>query len=179
MSKILSWADRFALIDHYAPTDASICSAFNLSQAELDTARTLRLQGTFVANPHLDTAKYSTMFSASAAQPVVAPVVAITPKVSTATVHTARPESATKQPKVPQKRGRKGSKITNALHAIPTVPTPVDAFIEQHGVSLAVLRQAKRFVGAMDKADAATIGTVRVRQDASSKQLMIWREVSA
>jgi hypothetical protein len=176
MSKILSWADRFALIDHYAPPDASICSAFNLSQAELDTARTLRQQGTFVANPHLDVTKHASMFAASAS-PSPSPTVAAV-KTAPATVH-VRPESATKQPKVPQKRGRKGSKITNALHAIPTTPIPVDTFIAQHDVSLAVLRQAKRFIGAMDDADASTIGTVRVRQDAVSKQLMIWREVTA
>lgn len=171
MSKIMSWSDRFALIDHFQPTDASVCAAFNLTQAELDTARSLRAQGTFVANPNLDVEKFKSVFTTgSTPQPVT-----VTPKVPTATVH-ARPESATKQPKVPQKRGRKGNKITSALQAVPTTPMSVDTFIQQHGVSLAVLRQAKRFVEKMDTTDAAKVGNVMVRQDKVTKQLMIWRE---
>jgi hypothetical protein len=171
MSKIISWSDRFALIDHYTPTDAAICTAFNLTQAELDTARNLRAQGTFVANANLDVSKFSSMFAAPST-PAVQPAPA---KVSTATVH-ARPESATKQPKVPQKRGRKGNKITAALQAVTTTPMPVDMFIQQHGVSLAVLRQAKRFVEALPATEAGVIGNVHVRQDRATKQLMIWKD---
>lgn len=173
MSKIISWSDRFALIDHYTPADTAICAAFNLTQAELDTARNLRAQGTFVANANLDVSKFSSMFDAP-----TAPAVQPTPtKTANATVH-ARPESATKQPKVPQKRGRKGNKITTALQAVPTTPMPVEMFIQQHGVSLAVLRQAKRFVEALPATEASTIGTVHVRQDRATKQLMIWKDQS-
>lgn len=172
MSKIISWSDRFALIDHYAPTDAAICAAFNLSQAELDTARSLRAQGTFVANAKLDVEKFSSIFTETTTPQ---PTTTVAAKVPTATVH-ARPESATKQPKVPQKRGRKGTKITAALQAVPTTPIPVDAFIQQHGVSLAVLRQAKRFVEKMSPTEATSIGTVHVRQDKATKQLMIWKD---
>jgi hypothetical protein len=174
MSKIISWSDRFALIDHYTPSDAAICAAFNLTQAELDTARNLRAQGTFVANANLDVAKFDSLFAATtpATQPAAMPV-----KTPTATVH-SRPESATKQPKVPQKRGRKGNKITTALQAVPTTPMPVEMFIQQHGVSLAVLRQAKRFVEALPATEASTIGTVHVRQDRATKQLMIWKDQS-
>jgi hypothetical protein len=175
MNKILSWPDRFALIDHYSPPDSVICATFNLSQAELETARQLRGQGMFSANARLDVTKYADMFSAGAA-PIAKPTPVVpTPSVA-ATVHT-RPESATRQPKIPQKRGRKGNKITTALQSVPTNPIPVNQFITQHGVSLAVLRQAKRFVEKMDQADAVQVGTVHVRQDKATKQLMIWREV--
>jgi hypothetical protein len=173
MSKILSWPDRFALIDHYSPPDNVVCAAFNLSQAELDTARQLRGQGMFASNVRLDVTKYADMFSASAT--VAKPVPVVPAPTVSATVHT-RPESATRQPKVPQKRGRKGNKITTALQAVPTSPIPVNQFITQHGVSLAVLRQAKRFVEKMDQSDAVQVGTVHVRQDKATKQLMIWRE---
>lgn len=172
MSKIISWSDRFALIDHYAPPDTAICAAFNLTQAELDTARNLRAQGTFVANANLDVSKFSSMFTAPST-PAVQHV--LPTKTATATVH-ARPESAAKQPKVPQKRGRKGNKITTALQAVTTTPMLVDTFIQQHGVSLAVLRQAKRFVEALPATEASVIGTVHVRQDRATKQLMIWKD---
>jgi hypothetical protein len=176
MSKILSWGDRFALIDHFKPSDESICKAFRLSKDELDTARQLRVQGTFVANAHLDCSKYATMFTGDATPTTTthtpAPV-----KQTTATVHD-KPESSSKKAKVPQKRGRKGDKITQALLAVPANPTTVDGFIKQHGISLAVLRQSKRFIEKMEPAVATGIGTVHVRQDKSTKQLMIWRELN-
>jgi hypothetical protein len=46
----------------------------------------------------------------------------------------------------------------------------------QHGVSLAVLRQSKRFLAKLDPAIVATIGRINVRQDKATKQLMIWRD---
>lgn len=165
--KILSWSDRFALIDHYTPTDDIICKTFNLTPNELDTARSLRAQGTFVANPSLDVAKYSAMFTHPT--PSAIPVIARAAKTGGATVHT-RPESATKQPHIPQKRGRKGTKIIDALRAVPTTPVPVDQFSQQHDVSVAVLRQAKRFTE-----NATDIGIINVKQDKATKQLMIWR----
>lgn len=189
MSKALSWNDRFALIDHYQPTDNAIRSAFNLTQDELDMARTLRAAGTFIASPQLDVGYYSSIFAnldVAGANSVQRPtaVQAITPIVSggmytpgaTATVHT-KPETATKRLKAPQKRGRKGDKIQKALLAVPETPMPVDVFIKQHDVSLAVLRQSKRFAQGLDPAVAAQIGTINVRQDKTTKQLMIWREV--
>lgn len=170
MSRVLSWSDRFALIDHFTPPDAAVCAAFNVSQAELNTARQLRAQGTFRATANLDVTKYDNVFSgAYSAGPI--PVVTARPNT---TVHT-RPESATCPAKVPQKRGRKGNKITTALQAVPTTPMVVEDFVKQHGVSVAVLRQAKRFIQNMEPADATSIGTVHVRQDKSTKQLMIWR----
>lgn len=194
MSKIMSWADRFALIDHYKPSDEAICSAFRLSMDELDTARQLRKQGTFTANAHLDVGKYAAIFNNSTnavATPgsiptptvtvpnptaTVRPIVPDIPtKTGTATMH-GLPESASRKPKVPQKRGRKGDKISKALQAVPTAPMSVDAFIKEHGVSLAVLRQSKRFIEKMDTTVASQIGTVHVRQDKTTKQLMIWRE---
>jgi hypothetical protein len=168
----LSWSDRFALMDHYQPSDTAIMEAFNLTSDELATARQLRSAGTFKASKTLDVSSYNGIFN-NATAVVKTPAVATKP---TATVHT-KPESATKRVKVkvPQKRGRKGDKITSALLAAPTVPTPVDGFMKQHGVSLAVLRQAKRFVEKLDTDTQAKIGKVVVKQDRATKTLMIYR----
>lgn len=182
---ILSWGDRFALIDHYAPPDATITQAFNVTLDELATARHLREQGTFMASKNIDVEKYSGMFPAtpSASAEPVAPVAAtnMSGKKGTATVHaripatdTDRPETAAKRIKSPQKRGRKGDKIAVALRAVPTTPIPIDAFVQQHGVSIAVLRQSKRFLATVD--DAASLGEIKVRKDKNTKALMIWRE---
>lgn len=183
--KVMSWNDRFALINHYKPSDPVICKAFNVEQDELETARQLLAAGSFSVNSQFDVAKHNDIF----AQPVgdgvppkatPAPVKAIpvakkTSKKGGATVH-AKPETATKKAKVPQKRGRKGDKISRALQAVTTTPVAVDSFIKQYGVSLAVLRQSKRFLEKMDNNVAKKIGKINVRQDKNSKQLMIWRE---
>lgn len=200
---MMSWNDRFALIDHFAPSDNQACAVFGLSQSELETARDLRAAGTFASTPNFDVTQYTSVFSAdnmpvaiSNPVPVAPPTVVVKPAVATqvttrvreerpvtaiqpkgtATTH-AKPETASRKVKEPQKRGRKGDKITRALTAVPTTPTPVDAFIAEHGVSLAVLRQSKRFMASMDAATIASIGKINVRQDKTSHQLMIWREV--
>jgi len=181
MTKIMSWNDRFALINHYNPTDDVICTAFGVDKSELDTARGLLATGSFAANPQLDTSKYSNVFASIGGGAGMTPAVAGTKgqapvgKKASATIH-AKPESATKKVKVPQKRGRKGDKIHRALQAVTTTPVAVDSFLKQYGVSLAVLRQSKRFLEKMDPTVAKKIGKINVRQDKSSKQLMIWRE---
>lgn len=187
MSQNLSWNDRFALIDYFLPSDAQICVAFGLTQDELDTARDLRSAGTFKNTPNFDYEQHVGIFNVNvpevvAPAPVITPITRPKPAVvtsvrpqPTATVH-AKPECATRRIKEPQKRGRKGDKIIRALQAVPTSPIPVDSFIAEHGVSLAVLRQSKRFIEGMDAGTAKTIGRVNVRQDKTTRQLMIWRE---
>lgn len=181
----LSWSDRFALVDHFAPSDEAICSAFNLTNDELATARQLRSSGTFTASKTLDCTSYAGIFDGTTA--TVSTTTAGPARTSHtnptnkggATVHTNLPETATKRVKAPQKRGRKGDKITVALLAAPTTPMPVDAFMKQHGVSLAVLRQAKRFVEKLDADTRAKVGKVVVKQDKTTKQLMIWKTEDA
>lgn len=172
----LSWADRFALVDHYAPTDSAIMSTFNLTNDELTTARQLRASGTFSASKTLDCASYAGIFADSAST-VATPVVNAQPNPAVkggSTTH-AKPESAAKRVKTPQKRGRKGDKITSALMSATATPVPVSDFMKQHNVSLAVLRQAKRFIEKMDADTQAKIGKVVVKQDKTTKQLMIWK----
>lgn len=177
----LSWADRFSLIDHFQPSDTAIMDAFNLTHDELATARQLRDSGTFTASKTLDVNSYKGIFTSAdaATVPTKTTQQAIkNPQASggnASTVH-AKPESATKKVKQPQKRGRKGDKITNALMSAPSVPTPVDGFMKQYGVSLAVLRQAKRFIEKMDAETQAKVGKVVVKQDKTTKQLMIWKQ---
>ncbi len=186
----ISWPDRFALMDHFKPTDDQITSVFGLTQDELDTARGLRQAGTFTANQKLDVAKFGNVFTSGKGIASTIPVTSQggvpttiagsmagnrPQKFGTATSHT-KPESASKKPKVPQKRGRKGDKITTALCAVPTTPSPVADFIQQYGVSLPVLRQSKRFIEKLTPEVAAQIGRINVRQDKATKVLMIWRD---
>lgn len=166
---MMSWNDRFALIEAHKPSDAAICVAFGLSPAELKTAYALRDAGTFAPNQKLDISKFGTS--------VFSDITDADIKVGTATSH--GPQTYTKKaslPKVPQKRGRKGDKIANALMAVTDTPVPVDTFVQQYGVSVAVLRQSKRFLENMPADIVAKIGRIQVKQDKSSKTLMIWRE---
>lgn len=163
---MMSWSDRFALIDHYAPSDDQVCAVFGLSQEELDTARSLKAAGMVKSSAALDVSKYAEVF-ATGKWDSVAPQF---------TASFQRPETASRSPKLPQKRGRKGDKIQQALQSVPTVQIPVEAFIKEHGVSLAVLRQSKRFMSKMDPEMQQQIGRVNVRQDKTTRTLMIWRE---
>jgi hypothetical protein len=174
---MMSWSDRFALIEALKPNDAQVCAAFGLTNDELSTARSLRDAGTFKPTPNFDVTKYANVFSTDGSSVATsAPDVTIKAgKTGTATTFT-KPESASKKAKVPQKRGRKGDKIATALAAVPTTQTSITAFMQQHGVSLAVLRQSKRFLAKLDPSVATKIGTIKVRQDKATKELMIWRE---
>lgn len=166
-----SWADRFALLDHYSPSDETACEVLGVTADELSTAKQLRAAGTFAPNKKLNVAEYNHLF---AAQPVnVAP--AVQPPVMTQTVHT-KPQTATKRSvATPKKRGRKGEKIQHALLAVPSSPVPIETFMADHDVSLAVLRQAKRFAKVHGAEFEAKVGTINVRKDKATNQLMIWK----
>lgn len=168
----LAWSDRFSLIDYFQPSDTEICSTFKLTNDELSTARSLRSSGTFAASKTLDVNSYVGIFD-NTPTPIM-PAQYRSPRITTQP--NIPPESASKRVKVPQKRGRKGDNITTALMQAPIVPMLVDAFIAEHGVSLAVLRQSKRFIDKLDADTAAKIGKVVVKQDKITKALLIWRE---
>lgn len=170
----LSWPERFALIDHYAPSDTQICTTFGLSEDELMTARQLRAAGTFAASNSLNVSEIGNVFTMPPPSPTTA---APSTKVHRggATAY-ARPETASKRVREPQKRGRKGNKIATALAAVPTTQTPVDVFTQQHDVSVAVLRQSKRFIERLPVEVQRQIGRINVRQDPTTRKLMIWRD---
>lgn len=179
MTQKLSWNDRFALIDAYKPSDDAICSAFSVSSDELATARELRSSGTFTANEKFNVADYSDVFTISASKSVNRKEPSVDNKARTSSVtkikkldntSPGKAESATKKTVLPKKRGRKGDKIVKAFAAIPTTPVSVEDFAKDHNVSVAVLRQNKRF----DK--SPELGAIQVKKDKESKRLMIWRD---
>lgn len=161
----LSWSDRIALMNHFKPSDDQACAAFGMTMGELNAARQMQSAGMFSTKVNIDLEKYPSFFD-------VATAIAAT----TADMLKAKPETATKRIKPPQKRGRKGTKIEEALRAVPTTRVLVEQFAEEHGISLAVLRQSKRFMSKLDPSQAKEIGTINVRKDKTTKALMIWRE---
>jgi hypothetical protein len=162
----LSWNDRLALIKAYNPSDTTICNALGVTQDELNTARDLEIAGTFVATPDIDVESYGELFGDES---IVAPGKSAPESIVKPTDAGAPAATATKKTTAPKKRGRKGENIAKAFSAIPTTPTSAEAFASTHSVSLAVLRQSKRF-------DRTGLGTVRVKKDKATKELMIWRE---
>ena len=165
--KQLNWNQRLALIEHYKPSDEKACSVFGVSQGELDTARQLQTSGSFPAITNMDFDAYSELFADSASATSIKKPTESTPSTSTP------PLTATKRTSPPKKRGRKGDKIKNAFVAIPGTATPAETFATSHNVSLAVLRQSKRFDTNPE------LGDVRVKkvvQDDGNKVLCIWRE---
>jgi hypothetical protein len=167
----LNWPGRLALLNAYSPSDAVACKVLGISNDELKTARDLEQVGTLVADSNLDTSGYNSLFTAS--------VGIINPKERPSLESVVRdsskkqpPMSATKKVATPKKRGRKGDRIARAFAAIPTTPIDVDTFRGSldDTVSTAVLRQSKRFD------NSGVSGSVRVKKDKTSGNLMIWRE---
>lgn len=140
----LSWGQRFSLIDAYHLSAAVACETMGVTEDELNTALELKDKGIFKIDNVMDTAPFGELFGAEpAARKIVKPS-----------------GPSTKRLAEPKKRGRKGDKITNAFLAVPVTPTPIEDFMSTHGVSLAVLRQAKRF----DTTDLAEVRPVRVKK---------------
>lgn len=171
-SKTLSWNDRLALMEHFNPSDEEACEVFGVSKAQLETARNMPQ---FTPTPNLDFGSYENMFPSnspsvgSGTSPAPANTGSVTSTVKTSA---GKLVTATKTQKQPKKRGRRGDKIAKAFAAIPETPTPVAEFANQHNVSVAVLRQGKRFNPAPE------MGVVRVKKDKGG-ELVIWREPTA
>ena len=176
-SKSLSWNDRLAIIEHFKPSDEQVVATMGVTQDELDTARDLKGSGIMVPTPDLDLDSYSTMFGGSkTVTSVVKPSTATPSKGTTVTSTKKTPatkgsaQTATKPVKVAKKRGRKGDNITTAFTAIPRTAVPALQFATDNKISLAVLRQSKRFD------TAPNLGSVRVKIDKTTKTLMVWRD---
>ena len=165
----LSWGDKLALIDHYKPTVEVACQVFGCSADDIESAKALAHTNTIMPSKDLDIDAYANMF-ASKATSVVAPKADKGKSTTSTTKATTPPQTATKTTKTPQKRGRKGDKIATAFLNVPSAPVDVNSFAKQYNVSLAVLRQSKRF----DKSGIE--GAVRVKKDKDSGNLVIWRE---
>jgi hypothetical protein len=178
----LSWNDRLALIMHYNPSNTNICSSLGVTLDELHTARELQNSGHFCPTQDIDVAAYSDLFEVDDAPDIkVGTIAHVDHGKTTLGVTLARigaaivndpPATATKKVTKSKKRGRKGDNIAKAFAAIPQEPVPVDEFATTYNVSVAVLRQYKRFDGP-DKA------RVRVVKNKESGVLMIWREAEA
>lgn len=174
--KTLSWNDRLTLINHYKPTDTVATQTFGISQSELDVARTQLKAGVFSLSDDLDVDSYGHLFASvtptTDGDSTVTSTKSTTRRTgSTSTTKGTAPETATKVVREAKKRGRKGDKILKAFTSIPATPVAAEEFAKSHGVSIAVLRQSKRFD------TTKTSGTVRVKKDKGTKTLMIWREV--
>lgn len=167
MSKSLTWNERLALLDHFQPTDEIACTALGITQNDLNAARQMRKIGDLVPSINIDYSSYSSLFTMTGTATATTKP---TKETMVKAESTQPPQSASKKIKEPQKRGRKGDKISAAFAAIPTEPTNATTFAESHAVSIAVLRQSKRF----DK--FPELGNVKVAKDKDSGDLMIWRE---
>lgn len=177
MSKRLQWGERLALMDHFGVGDEEACEVFGIEQEELEAARSMQaVSNAFPVRDDLDVASYKNLFSGAdvtAAKKPIATAKASTKPTATkssTTTSIRKPQTATKKTPIKKKRGRNGDKIVNAFRAIPhDKPTDAEKFATTHSVSIAVLRQSKRF-------DTVGGGVVHVKKDKATKTLMIWRD---
>lgn len=161
MKRVYNWIDRFALIDHYHPTDDQICTKFLITISELNDARRLRHEhGLFVGTVRVILDDYVRFFDVEPNPLLMDPT---------------RPTLFERRDKVVKKVGRPGNRIINAYHNIPCEPTPAADFIENNNISLAVLKQHKRFTSTLSETEKQQLGQIFVKQDNTSKILMVWR----
>ena len=160
----MSWPDRMAVVTALGLTKAQAMEAMGQPEPEWDTAFNLLKQGMLVPTSGLDIDYYAKMFNTS--NPAVTSI--------TRPAKTKSAETATKKTAIPKKRGRKGDKIKKAFSQIPSNPVPAEQFAAQHNVSVAVLRQSKRFYP--EAAGSIKVKNVAVGGDKNNKTLMIWRE---
>ena len=146
LSSSLSWADKLELMEKYSLTKQDACTAFGVTEREVTNAQQLQARGIFGPSS-INTEIYSGFF---------------------AKLRTGELEVATQKTFKP--KGARPSKITQAFDAIGPTPQKVDDIVAQFGVSLAVLRQSKRF-------DKTNSGQVHIRKDKDTGDLMVWREV--
>lgn len=154
--KILTWNDRFALIDRFQPSDDTILVLFGVTDNELTAARGLRTVGMLVPAKNIDYTTYAPSFSVK--------------KTEANTQMIDKPKEPQTATKKVLKRGRKGNNISIAFQNVPTTPTNAETFATEYQVSMAVLRQSKRFD------TFSETGQIRVKKDKKTGQLMIWRE---
>lgn len=164
----LTWADRFVLIDAFTPTDQQICATFRVHPDELQVARQIRSGGNLMRVSVIDPQNYKEIFTMTPT-PIRSTAAIITGPTADSADTVTVISSSPKEKKNSVKTGPKTSKIHLAFANIPSTPTPADEFTKTHGVSLAVLRQSKRFD------DSGAIGKVNVRRDKNTKQIMVWR----
>lgn len=161
----LSWVDRFSIIDHLNPTDDAICEVFGVSAYELQAAREVRSHGHLRMASTVNPRSFEEMFMSKKKATESATVI-----TNPAAVTKEAPETISKEADgAKAKTGPKTSKIHTAFSNIPGTPTPAEAFSKQYGVSIAVLRQHKRFDS------TGQTGRVNVRKDKASGSLMVWR----
>lgn len=152
----MNWSERLALIDHFSPDEDSACQVFDVTKEQLQTAYELRQAGSLKPCEHIDVTDYNTLFDNTTTRTTT----------QTQTAHTTSKQSDA------EKNKRKGSnKITKAFEAVPYDKVSAQEFAEQYGVSLAVLRQSKRF-----DPYSQELGPVHVKKDKQANQLMVWRE---
>jgi hypothetical protein len=153
--RTLSWSERLAFIDRYQPSVEQITKTFQVTTEEVASAFNLREQKVFRADPSVDVDRIGNIF--------------VEQKESIELLR-----KAYKRTKPKKRRGPKGNKIQDAFAAVPHDPTNAYEFIDKYGISLPVLRQAKRF----DK--TGKIGDIIVKQifnpQTNKKELMVWRE---
>lgn len=150
----MGWSERLAITSTMDLSDndtlVHVCEVLNIPVSELQAQVGLAASGDVIVNLDIEPTDYSNLFDSTKIKPV---------------------QPKAKKVKEVKKRGRRGDKTANAFAAVPYEPTPVETFRQQHGLSLHVLRQQKRF----DK-QADVLGKVRVEVDKETKVMMIWRE---
>lgn len=168
----LSWADRFGIMSKMSevPSDDELCRVFRVDPNELRLARICLRDKVFRVNTKIDHSLYESVFKGEEVQfPTFGTTRTRTyPEFNEADrvlFASKREEQKSKQ------KVRRTNNIDLAFKNIPTDPTPVEVYAEQHRVSVAVLRQHKRF-------DKFQTGVVYVKKNKETGVVEIWREIA-
>lgn len=142
---ISTWNTRLAVITEFRLPNDVAATVFDTTVSEIQTARKFVEEG-LITVPTLSVAereKYAHLVPTTPSHTIGKPVQTTGESV------------------------RRGSKIVQALNSVTTTPQPIDGILSRYGVSKAVLRQGKRFLGQPVK--------ISIRRDPSTGVEMISR----
>lgn len=122
---ISTWNTRLAVITEFRLPNDIAATVFDTTVSEIQTARRFVEEGL-----------------------ITVPTLSVTEREKYAHLSSTISTPSTGKPTQPQSSGNRGtSKIVQALNSVTTTPQPIDGILSRYGVSKAVLRQGKRFLG--------------------------------
>lgn len=165
------WPQTLCLIEHFQLSDELSHKLLGTTAEGLAEARLLQQSGAFADPVGFNPAKHHSEVFGTIRKHIKTDAKAATKsEVRSPTKRVATKGSVP----TPRPTGSNG-KIATAFKLVPEDPVLASEFCIANDISLAVLRQSRRFISSMDEDVQEQIGTIFVRQDKVTKELMVWR----
>lgn len=148
----LTWEQRFAIVQMVKPNATTVEISIVFGVPLLEAVRAVKnfKEGKLRPDLDMDTYPYKDIFG----------------NIEIPAVHETKPAKPTR------------NKIVTAFMRIPVgIRTNAAEFCSENGISIHCLRQSKRFLEHVPEDIKRQIGTIIVRTNKDTKELLVWREL--